>query len=334
MRSGKKEPARLTWAACWTYLLIAVLSWVVLWELGDRWWPATVLLFGPRWILLLPAALLMLAAAVWAPRMSLPLLAAALTVVGPVMGLRLGLASWFASSEHATSLRIVTVNAQGQQGADGLARLVDLAPDLIAVQECSDPRSLEEALPGWQHHREGPLCLSTRFPIESADTLTRKGIEQAGGSGRVVRYTILTPVGRLSLANVHLDTPRRGLEGIRQGRVTPGLQALRLKSLTREIESRRARSWLNEIEGPLIVAGDFNLPVESVIYQRYWGDLANAFSTAGFGFGFTRFNGWIRVRIDHILLSGGWRTSRAFVGPNVGSDHRPLVAEVRWDPPR
>ena len=57
------------------------------------------------------------------------------------------------------------------------------------------------------------------------------------------------------------------------------------------------------MSGPFLVVGDFNAPVESVIYRRYWGDLRNAFSYAGFGFGSTRLNGWIRVRIDHILAS-------------------------------
>jgi endonuclease/exonuclease/phosphatase (EEP) superfamily protein YafD len=80
------------------------------------------------------------------------------------------------------------------------------------------------------------------------------------------------------------------------------------------------------------VAGDFNAPVESVIYQESWGDWTNAFSAAGWGFGRTRMSRWIRARIDHILSDDRWVVHRSWVGPDVGSDHRPLFAELRLRP--
>jgi vancomycin resistance protein VanJ len=42
----------------------------------------------------------------------------------------------------------------------------------------------------------------------------------------------------------------------------------------------------------------------------------------------TRHNGWIRVRIDHVLASRGWHVRRAVVGPELGSDHRPLIVDL------
>ena len=55
-----------------------------------------------------------------------------------------------------------------------------------------------------------------------------------------------------------------------------------------------------------------------------WGDLRDAYSVAGMGFGFTRYNGWIRARIDHVLTDRSWRVVDAVVEEDVGSDHRPL----------
>jgi endonuclease/exonuclease/phosphatase (EEP) superfamily protein YafD len=36
------------------------------------------------------------------------------------------------------------------------------------------------------------------------------------------------------------------------------------------------------------------------------------------------------VRIDHILLGPGWTSDRAFIGPHLNGDHRPLVADLTW----
>ncbi len=70
------------------------------------------------------------------------------------------------------------------------------------------------------------------------------------------------------------------------------------------------------------------MPVESPTYRAGWGGFRNAFSQAGAGFGWTRDNGWIQVRIDHVLSRGAWKPVRAWVGPGVGSDHRPVIAEL------
>jgi vancomycin resistance protein VanJ len=76
------------------------------------------------------------------------------------------------------------------------------------------------------------------------------------------------------------------------------------------------------------VAGDFNTPVESRIFQEHWGDFADAFSRVGIGLGTTKYNGWIRIRIDHVLTNDAWRPVRVRLWEDVGSDHRPLIADL------
>jgi vancomycin resistance protein VanJ len=34
------------------------------------------------------------------------------------------------------------------------------------------------------------------------------------------------------------------------------------------------------------------------------------------------------VRIDHILAGPGWYCARCWVGPDVGSPHRPVLADL------
>ena len=79
--------------------------------------------------------------------------------------------------------------------------------------------------------------------------------------------------------------------------------------------------------------GDFNMPIESTIYRRCWSGLSDAFSMAGWGFGFTKISeklGWsYGARIDHILFCEPWQCLHCWVGGEIGSDHLPLLAEFR-----
>ena len=83
---------------------------------------------------------------------------------------------------------------------------------------------------------------------------------------------------------------------------------------------------------PLIVVGDFNTPPDSAIYRSFWSEYGNAFTRAGIGFGYTE---WPEVRkvpfgirIDHVLMTPTWRPRRCWVGPDVGSDHLPVIADL------
>lgn len=156
------------------------------------------------------------------------------------------------------------------------------------------------------------------------------------GPGKLVaiRYTIELPHGEVQLFNLHLFSPRRGLQAVLDGdnvlnaSNAPSVQAM---LSARDNEARLAKEWISRFPGPKIVVGDFNTPVESVIYRKYWSWLDNAFSTTGLGFGFTKITelrGWsYGTRIDHVLSTPPWRPQRAWVGRDVGSDHLPLVAE-------
>ena len=85
---------------------------------------------------------------------------------------------------------------------------------------------------------------------------------------------------------------------------------------------------MDQGQGPRLVAGDFNMPTESAIFQRYWGSLTDGFEHAGFGFGYSRLAGWIRLRIDHILADDSWVVKSAQVLPDYGSDHLPVMVDV------
>jgi vancomycin resistance protein VanJ len=330
----QSRTARVVGILVWGYLAAVCAVAIAMWTLGDRTIIGTVLLFMGRWVFLLPLALLVPAALYFHRFLLLPLLGAALVVAGPIMGGRTGWRRLLPQPEGA-HVRVMSFNT----GAADLAAqlLPDLLsrwqPDIVAFQECGELLTAAVRLSaGWRHHESKDLCLLSRYPIRSAQVMDRSVLDRVkqseakefGGAGYVVRFVLETPQGPIRVANLHLETPRKGLEGLMER----DLRRLRLNTEVREIESDLARGWVSEGTGPLIVLGDFNTPVESRIFQDHWGDLADAFSTAGTGLGMTKYNGWIRARIDHVLTSTEWHVDRAVVGADARSDHRPLIVDL------
>jgi vancomycin resistance protein VanJ len=289
-----------------------------------------VLLFGPRWLLLVPALPLALAAMLIRPRLLLPVLAGLALVIGPVMGWRLGWRRWF-PGDQPERLRIVTFNVDGNanpRATEVAAELRKLEPDVMVFQEC--PEAVQPSGPGWRgwtFRHDRSLCLLTRFPVDSVLSAGTVETRSEGMTGMALLYMLRTSGGILRLGNVHLETPRKGLEPLRgEGEVGSLVRNIML----RDVGSRRVSRWLTGQRADL-VAGDFNLTVESAIYRRYWSDCPDAFSRVGRGFGWTRVLLRFAARIDHVLACGGWKPVSARVGPDLGSDHLPLVVDLAPD---
>jgi endonuclease/exonuclease/phosphatase (EEP) superfamily protein YafD len=296
---------------------------------GDRGWLATLFLFGPRWICAIPLPFLAIAAAVCHRRMLLPLAIAAVVIVGPVMGFEM---HWPAAAGQVT-LRVLTCNVGGQMiGTSALADLIDQArPDVVALQEASgDTKFLWPA--EWHVVNCGPFILASRFPITEREHV-RKPISPWGEKA-AVRFTVQLPEREIQVFNLHLESPRPGLEAVLNRKTGIDISQIgRFEAVLqmRAVEAERTSAWIAAFPGPKIIMGDFNTPMESTVFRRCWSGLDNAFSKAGWGFGFTKISekrGWsYGARIDHVLYNPDWRCARCWVGQDVGSDHLPLLAD-------
>jgi endonuclease/exonuclease/phosphatase (EEP) superfamily protein YafD len=323
---------RLLWALSLAALVGSIGAAVLLWGFGDVWWPATVLLFSGRWPFLLPLIPISAWATLQDRSLLAPLVVAMLVVIGPIMGFRTGWRSTL-RLEKDSDLRVASFNvAGGGRLRESPATLLEeWGVQVAAFQECGAAfRSQLRAVQGWNTHEGGSLCFSSRYPIIEARKMDREVLASVGGSALVYTYVLETPKGLLHVTNVHLETPREGLALIRSGRIAAGIPVLREKMRIREIEHRRAQRQAAEAGPPGIVLGDFNTPPESRVLRREWSDWANTFSVAGFGFGGTRLNGWIKARIDHILVDRSWTVVDAWLGEDAGSDHRPIIARIRY----
>ena len=320
-----------------TYLYLAVVVgvWLLLWMGTDRWWLPTILAYGPRWVYLLPLLALVPVVLVrrrWA--LLMPLAVASMVGLLPIMGLCVPLGF---SDTDATTLRVLTLNVGGDRVDRRLMnRLIGrVKPDIVLLQECGNEAS--ELIPeGWNVAKAGGLRVASPYTMRCRKVATSSYPPSQWPATRALYVTVETPSGPIGVCGVHLRTARWGIVPVldRHTVVNP----LRKYILKREIENRRRQAeelaqWMEQFSGPLIIAGDFNMPPDSVIYRRYWGRYANAFSKAGFGFGRTR---WTTmrgitsgIRIDHILTDEHWRPERCWVGPDIGSDHLPVIADLR-----
>ena len=325
---------RAVGAATWLILAATMAVAILMWGFGDIWWPATLLLFVGRWIYLVPPLLLLPVVVLLRPKLLGVLALDLLLVLGPVMGGQLGWRRLLPSPE-GMPVRVVSFNAEGGLAlAPMLSQLLATwDADVVLLQECgAEMAEASERLAGWNWHHQDQLCLLTRYPILAAEPMDRTGFARLrrdershiGGAGNVVRYTLRSPRGAINVTNLHLETPRKGFEGLMLGSVAQ----LRENTALRDIESSLARRWADAGLNPTIIGGDFNTTAESRIFQEHWGGLADAFARVGAGFGYSKYNGWIRVRIDHVLTDDAWTAVRVQSSPDIGSDHRAVIVDL------
>jgi endonuclease/exonuclease/phosphatase (EEP) superfamily protein YafD len=310
------------------YVLAIAAAAAVLWLMGDRSWISLPLLYGPRWLLAAPLLLLVPAAiALKATGSALGLTVAAAAIAGPIAGFQLSPRA-LSSGDAPRDLRVLTHNlGRLSPTSPRFAAVLDqLRPDVALLQECvPEGDAAELTVPGWFTHYAHQMCLLSKHPIVSAEERDRTDVWARGGSGAIVLYTIETPIGRVQLLNLHLETPRDSLIALRHGDVREAEDNL----AQRTWESQLAREWADRATEPVIVGGDLNMTEESALYRSTWRGFTNAFGEAGLGYGDTKSTRWYGARIDHILLARGWECTNAWVGPETGSDHTPMIAEIR-----
>lgn len=342
----------------WGWAVVTAILWFLLTRYSETSLLLTMLLYGPRIVVLGPIIVLGALALFASRRALLPLLLAALMSVIGIMGFRFSpvtlVSSGLGIPQTPTSdVRIVSLNSQGGDVVQGhINQMISrYDPSVISFQECGrELATALERLPEWHFNKHQSLCIISKWPISARDTMPRGAFARVarlgyGGSALVVAYDIEHPLQPFTLVSMHLETPRKGLArilgsggvindetGLPDINIRDNTQRFALNSEIRERESARASDWIlfHAQRRPVIVTGDFNMPVESSIYHSYWSDFVNAFDKRGMGFGFTKHEGrLLRIRIDHVLLTPNrFKVHGAWVGENVGSDHRPMIADI------
>ena len=311
-------------------------AWVLVSVLGDRVWWTLPLLYGPRWITgvffagLLPAVFFSTRSAAKAGLLMVPIFVFGLVDYHLPYGKL--------EAQKDLKVRVMEVNSGGGsrdrtgKAANIVAEIKRSQPQLVVIAECnSGIAGAIRAEGGWTVETSSTrMCFASRWPVLDWEERDPRDFWRMNGAGAIARATVATPAGKIRVGLVHLETPREALQEFMDLSQIPTLGEQTRKNIAqRELESSVAREWIFNGEAlPTIVAGDFNLPVESAIYRRHWADLRNAYSRSGFGTGYSKQTSFWGSRIDHILTTADFVNEKAWTGQSTGSDHLPVFADL------
>ena len=312
------------------YLLLLIIGVAVIHSSLNSHWLVTLFLFSPRWVVALPLLLLVPFTLLLRWRLTPIYLIHAFIIVIPILGFQLPRRSPDPADETRT-LRVLTCNVGGGTLDDRqLIRLIhDNRIDVLMLQECTQVVSepLFQKL-GWQRRQVHHIVIGSPLELSAPRVLGRQSEDKLRAVAGIGCELDWPPGSRIQLASLHLPTFRPALEKLQHLDFDQGPVAIEQLAQMRRVLSRQIVDVIDDSELPTIVAGDFNVPVESACYRDLWNHFQNAFSIAGSGLGYTKYTRFHGVRIDHVLADRNWTVLDVRVGPDLGGDHRPVIAEL------
>ena len=222
-----------------------------------------------------------------------------------------------ASCEGPT-FSVATVNLQysNPQHDRLLAWLAGHPADVIVVQELTDVWAQALAGSGAHPHRflltrEDPYGIGvlSRWPLESAGA-----IDLAGDGLPSIAGIVDIEGRRVRLLGLHTHWP-----------VLP--EVARMRNATLGAAAGIAR----DSDLPVILLGDLNLTPDSPDFARLLDESTLRDVMSGRRWRPTWQAGFwpLALRIDHVLVSPEVCVEAVEVGPSIGSDHRPVIAQLR-----
>ncbi len=311
-----------------------LIALVALGYLGtDIFWWGAYNQYLPQWVWGVPVLVLLVwfwksyRQGTWLPCLML------LWVIFPVMDFRWSMHNTNLKGVSGTHLRVLTYNVKnGHYGQEEMTRNIQEAhADIILLQQSHGTYkdSLAKFLQGWNTQVVNQYVFATKYPILEAEL---RDLSVSTIRIHALRCRLKIKERVVTVYTVHLLSPRSGLNALRN-RSERFLERMMDNNQVRQIQAIRLGNYLKQEFGPVLLAGDLNAPVQSMLYQEMTdSNLYNAFNAAGRGYGYTF--GHISparhdfVRIDHIFLSREWVTLDCWTGSPVGSDHRPLIADL------
>ncbi len=347
MRRFAKHPSRLRLAAQWL-ARIAVLGTLVLAaaqaiaysvEAMSTWW-LELLQYLPYPAYLLPAlaafGLSFLLTRVWRVAAALGVALVATVIMGLV---------WGHADTGSGHVRMMTYNIKAyvaERHADGFALLAQEValqdPAILVMQDAGEltqrrRQALELAAGIFKQrnvYTHGQYIVVSRFPLRDC----RPG-DMSFRNQRVdyVRCVVTAQGIDIDLFTAHLLSPRRGLNATRHEPVEEGIDDWQQNFADRLTQSRELAAGVAGHTRPLILAGDLNASEASPVIRGLLAQgLRDAFSSAGWGYGYTHGHalklGISFLRIDHILVSDEIGVADAFPGGWQASEHRPVIADL------
>lgn len=315
--------SRAATALTWLAVLAAALATALV-SAADRLWPGDMIAFFRPQLAL--GLLLLLAAALLLRRWIATAALAAMLAINSLPLFVIGAPTAASAGTH--NLRIMAANVLFNNATpQRLGEIVaELSPDIIVTQEARyDWPDVLRSLPGY--HLVGQEVLKwnsnlvlSRYPMRASLVADMPPSGNWLGGGPALR--------------VEIDLPRRERPLIVYAIHSPTPRSLAAWKARNRYLDALAQKIAAEPEGAeVVLAGDWNTPVWSPAYARTlflsgleatersaWPAATRLFaSLGGVNFG---------TPIDHIAVSRGVGVAALFNGPDFGSDHLPVVADI------
>jgi len=327
--SGQKREVRNLLRTAAARVTLSVLLATLLAASAARWWLGDLAVhFRLQYAALALIALVVLVwtrSWSWAAASLLTLIInviAAASILGPIPDF---VAAGHAAAPRTTNVRIVALNVfyHNSQYERALTFVRSARPDVVVLVEITPQwrsafEQLRAAYP-YQYYSaalrhltfgsevRGALLLS-RWPIVHAEPVT------LGPTTDPAITALLSVQGHdVRVIGVHAAWPL-------------GLAVSRERNAELVALAARARSATE----PCIVAGDFNITPFSPYFRRFLTASGLVWGAQGAGWQPTwpTFLPPAGIQIDHVFVSRGIQVQRFARGPGVGSDHRPILADL------
>ncbi len=253
--------------------------------------------------------------ATWPPALKVAMCAAALAICAlNMISMRRAMPISPSGARDGVMLRVVFANVLDSSEEFGpLVEWVrsEKADILLACEVTprgvSALRALEPQLPFGHGLRRGEVMILSRLPLAESQ------VDPSLSFVRLASAAIATPAGPVQLVVAHPPAPRDRAQAVTNARTIAATGSVAGKA-----------------QGGVIVAGDFN--------STPWNPAFRAMvARAGLAFGPgalkptwpTWLPAWLGLPLDHILVGGGCTIVERRHGPNTGSDHRPILADIR-----
>jgi vancomycin resistance protein VanJ len=315
---------------------------------SDRWWFGNVNLFLPQLIWLIPGVLLACLAfvvsrqCIWAPVLCM------VWVLGPIMGFCCHVHSTSENAEGIGPIRVMSCNIKfGQRDISSLVDdISNYSPDIVMLQDANLDmlsNSLKKLFSKYnvRFRPDGKYIVASKFPLGAVDIRT---IPYRGEPHSCLRCQVYIGSNAVTLYDVHFESPRDGLYEFITAWKHPGSYSKAILDLKNNLEDRlsQARELRKLIlleQGPVIVAGDLNSSVASLVCKKLRSaGVHDAFDEGGSGYGYTYGHDLLRnkhpwltfswMRIDHILISSQLKSVSCWTGTSEASDHRPVYSDL------
>jgi endonuclease/exonuclease/phosphatase (EEP) superfamily protein YafD len=319
----------LAWLG-WSYILLIALWLLLRWLFFDSlWWLALINTVAEYLFLPLPA---LLVASLWRRAwrlllgLGLPIIAfvalfGALFLPKPAARLAGGQRSF-----TAMTFNVLTTN---KDAAAIVGAIRAAKPDIVGFQELTRARkaAISAALEAeYPYHTLLPperfpaVGLMSRFPIEHVERLPLPPLDFA------LHAALRVDGARLHVFVVHLSP-----NGLGRNPVDQYVRLAQERFAQRAAEVARLEQALRALSEPALLLCDCNLTDTSQAYARLATFMSDSFREAGWGFGhssFSRRPPFQAQRLDYVWHSDRLVALEAAVGPDGGSDHRPVIARL------